>query len=118
VAADPQSGAMLDSLGWGYYRLGDYASAVQKLEQAVMLAPADAEVNDHLGDAYWSVGRKVEAGFQWRRVLTLAPDAALRAQVQAKLASPLGAGAPGAKAAGPPASAAPPASAPAETAAK
>jgi tetratricopeptide (TPR) repeat protein len=94
VDANPQSGAMIDSLGWGYYRLGDYKIAVEKLEEAVSLEPADADVNNHLGDAYWRVGRKIEAGFQWRRVLTLEPDEKLKAQVAAKLASPLGPDAP------------------------
>lgn len=85
VELDPQSGAMIDSLGWGYYRLGDYAKAVEKLEAAVELEPADPDVNDHLGDAYWRVGRQTEARFQWRRVLTLAPSAKVQAAVEMKL---------------------------------
>ncbi|MFI4933761.1 MAG: tetratricopeptide repeat protein [Caulobacterales bacterium] len=94
VDAEPQSGAMIDSLGWGYYRLGDYKMAVEKLEQAVTLEAADPDVNNHLGDAYWRVGRKTEAQFQWRRVLSLDPDDKLKAAVEAKLASPLGPDAP------------------------
>ena len=90
VAANPRSGAMVDSLGWAYYRLGDYKQAVEKLEQAVELEAGDPEVNDHLGDAYWKVGRRDEAQFQWRRVLTLKPDDKIRLRAQAKLASPLG----------------------------
>ena len=85
VNMDPHSGAMLDSLGWGYFRLGDYPKAVEQLEAAAALDPADPDVNDHLGDAYWRVGRKLEARFQWRRVLTLEPPAKLRAQVQTKI---------------------------------
>jgi len=86
VELQPQSGAMIDSLGWGYYRLGDYPAAVTKLEEAIVLEPGDPDVNNHLGDAYWRVGRKIEAGFQWRRVLTLDPPTKLRAEVDAKLA--------------------------------
>ncbi|HEY2707153.1 MAG TPA: tetratricopeptide repeat protein [Caulobacteraceae bacterium] len=88
--ADPQSGEIIDSLGWAYYRLGDFPSAVEKLEQAVTLEPAIAEVNDHLGDAYWRVGRRTEAEFQWRRVLSLNPSERLRIRAEAKLASPSG----------------------------
>ena len=85
VALQPRSGAIIDSLGWGYYRLGDYKQAVQTLERAVLLEPADPDVNDHLGDAYWRVGRKIEARFQWSRVLTIdAPDD-VKARAQAKL---------------------------------
>ena len=87
VDQNPQNGAMLDSLGWGYYRLGDYATAVEKLEAAVALDAADPDVNNHLGDAYWRVGRKTEAQYQWQRVLTLEPNAELRGQIETKLKS-------------------------------
>lgn len=90
VAARPQSGAMLDSLGWAYYRLGDYRMAVEKLEAAVELEPGDPDVNGHLGDAYWRAGRRIEAQFQWRRVLSLEPDAKQKAEAEAKLKDGLG----------------------------
>ncbi len=93
VSLNPQSGAMVDSLGWAYYRLGDYRNAVQQLESAVVLEAGDAEINDHLGDAYWRVGRLTEARFQWRRVLTLEPTPKLKASAEAKLKSGLDAGA-------------------------
>lgn len=89
VSLQPESGAMIDSLGWGYFRMGDYRDAVAQLEAAVVLEPGDPDVNDHLGDAYWRVGRKTEAGYQWRRVLTLDPSVKLKAEVEAKLASGL-----------------------------
>ncbi len=84
-AADPDDGNIQDSLGWAQYRQGQYEVAVDTLEQAVAKEPANAEINDHLGDAYWKVGRRREAGFQWNRVLTLDPDAERRAEVERKL---------------------------------
>lgn len=90
VATNPRSGAIVDSLGWAHYRLGDYKKAVEILEQAVELEAGDPEINNHLGDAYWMVGRKDEAGFQWRRVLTLKPDDKIKADAEAKLAKGLG----------------------------
>jgi tetratricopeptide (TPR) repeat protein len=85
VAATPDSGAIVDSLGWAYYRLGDYPRAVEQLEHAVELDAGDPDINDHLGDAYWKVGRRIEARFQWEAVLTMEPSAKLRAQVEQKL---------------------------------
>ena len=85
VSFQPDSGAMLDSLGWAYYRMGDFKQAVEKLESAVELEPSDPDVNNHLGDAYWHVDRKIEAQYQWRRVLTLEPSAKLKAEIDAKL---------------------------------
>lgn len=70
----PMSGAIIDSLGWAYYRLGDYVQALDWLELAVRLEPADPTLNDHLGDVYWRLGRRIEARFQWQRTLSLDPD--------------------------------------------
>ncbi|MEQ1493331.1 MAG: hypothetical protein ABL932_22565, partial [Terricaulis sp.] len=36
--------------------------------------PADATLNEHLGDAYWRMDRRIEARFQWQRALTFSPD--------------------------------------------
>jgi Flp pilus assembly protein TadD len=55
------------------------------LERAVELDAGEPEINDHLGDAYWRVGRLEEARFQWRRVLTLEPDGKLKAAAETKL---------------------------------
>lgn len=90
VAANPRSGAVVDSLGWAHYRLGDFKKAVEILEQAVELEAGDPEINNHLGDAYWMVGRKDEAVFQWKRVLTLKPDDKIKADAEKKLASGVG----------------------------
>ncbi|MEO1188894.1 MAG: tetratricopeptide repeat protein [Pseudomonadota bacterium] len=69
---DPENGAITDSLGWAYYKLGNYERAIFYLERATELAPDVAEILDHLGDAYWQVGRFKEAGFQWQRALKYA----------------------------------------------
>ncbi|MEM7458739.1 MAG: tetratricopeptide repeat protein [Pseudomonadota bacterium] len=69
---DPESGAITDSLGWAYYKLGNYERAIFYLERATELAPDISEILDHLGDAYWQVGRFKEAGFQWQRALKYA----------------------------------------------
>lgn len=81
----PDSGAIVDSLGWARYRLRDYPAAVRDLEKAVGLDAADPEVNLHLGDAYWRTGRRLEAQYQWKRVLTLQADARIKALAQARL---------------------------------
>lgn len=70
----PNSGYIIDSLGWGLYRLGRYDEAVGQMEKAVQFMPIDPIVNDHLGDVYWAVGRKREAEFQWQRALSFITD--------------------------------------------
>nr|WP_174822331.1 tetratricopeptide repeat protein [Ruegeria arenilitoris] len=70
VAIQPDSGYIVDSLGWVLFRLGRYDEAVEHMERAVELMAVDPVVNDHLGDVYWAVGRTREADFQWRRALS------------------------------------------------
>ncbi|MGE4280556.1 MAG: tetratricopeptide repeat protein [Magnetospirillum sp.] len=70
----PRDGAIVDSLGWALYRLGEYQEAVKVLERAVELKAEDPTINDHLGDAYWQVGRVTEAMFQWKRAMGLDPE--------------------------------------------
>ena len=74
VELRPTDGYIIDSLGWAYYRLGQYPEAVRELEKAIELKPADPVINDHLGDAYWRVGRKLEAKFQWNHARDLNPE--------------------------------------------
>jgi Flp pilus assembly protein TadD len=85
VELRPRDGAIVDSLGWAFYRLGDLPRAVRWLERAVELKPGDPTINDHLGDAYWRTGRKREAGFQWERSLKLNPEPKDREQTERKL---------------------------------
>ncbi len=73
VAGEPDSGYIVDSLGWAYYRLGRFDEALEHMERAVELMPTDAVLNDHLGDVFWALGRKREARFQWQRALSLGP---------------------------------------------
>ncbi|MBS1302096.1 tetratricopeptide repeat protein [Loktanella sp. SALINAS62] len=85
VAGRPDSGAIIDSLGWVYYTLGRYREAVEPLEAAAALEATDPIVNDHLGDAYWAVGRQREARFQWQRALSFEPEPDLADRIRAKL---------------------------------
>ena len=89
VALRPQSGAIVDSLGWAHFQRGDYDEALIHLEQAAALEPADPTVTEHLGDVYWRVGRETEARFQWERALELEPGERARAGLEKKLKSGL-----------------------------
>ena len=47
---------------------------MRELEKAVELKPGDPTINDHLGDAYWRVGRRLEARFQWDHAKASNPE--------------------------------------------
>src|ERR1700687_3479417 len=81
----PDDGYIVDSLGWAYYRIGNYDDAVKNLERAVELRPEDPTINDHLGDAYWRVGRTLEATFQWSHARDLKPEEGELKKIEEKL---------------------------------
>ena len=70
VALEPTNGAFLDSLGWAYFRLGQYAMAETNLQKAIERQPSDASIHDHLGQVYEKTGRLKLAVAQWERSMT------------------------------------------------
>ena len=60
---------IIDSVGWGYYLIGDYISAEKYLKRAVELMPYDPITNDHYGDVLWKLNRKIQARYFWEAVL-------------------------------------------------
>jgi tetratricopeptide (TPR) repeat protein len=85
VEQRPDDGYIVDSLGWAYFRTGNYEEAVKNLERAVLLKPDDPTINDHLGDAYWRVGRTLEAHFQWAQAKDFKPEDDELATLEKKL---------------------------------
>lgn len=72
---DPENGAYLDSLGWYYYRKGDFARALTELLHAAdLINPPDPVVYEHIGDTYKSLGNTAMALTYWQKGLTLDPQ--------------------------------------------
>ena len=70
VDLDPQNGANLDSLGWVYFKMGQYGPAEENLKKAIDRTPTDASIHDHLGEIYEKTGRLKLAVAQWERSMT------------------------------------------------
>lgn len=65
VQLEPTNYAYLDSLGWVYFRMGQYTKAEDDLQQAISRGASDPTVHDHLGDVYERTGRLKQAAAQW-----------------------------------------------------
>jgi tetratricopeptide (TPR) repeat protein len=79
VDQEPANGAYLDSLGWAYFKLGQYDLAEDNLTKASQHMGADPTVQEHLGDLYQKTGRLKLAATHWERALeewnkTVAPE--------------------------------------------
>jgi tetratricopeptide (TPR) repeat protein len=81
----PDSYHIIDSLGWAYYKKGDFGKALLYLEKAMEIESTDPIVNDHLGDVLWMLGRKREAKFQWKKSLSFNPESVDKKNTEDKL---------------------------------
>jgi len=69
----PHDAAITDSMGWGYYRLGNLDKSLEFLRRAFKL-DADPDIAAHLGEVLWVHGEKDEAKKIWSDNLKLHPD--------------------------------------------
>lgn len=60
----------LDSYGWALFKKGELEKSLTMLEFAKGLQPKNPVIIDHLADVYWSLGRKREAIYEWKKALT------------------------------------------------
>jgi len=73
LALDPDNGAYTDSLGWFYYKKGNFKEALRYIGKAASLL-SDPEIYDHLGDVYLKLGDSSSAKINWEKSLKLDPQ--------------------------------------------
>lgn len=69
----PDDPAIIDSLGWAYYRKGEYVQALAYLQRAFDILK-DPEIAAHLGEVLWVTGRRDDARKVWDEALRDAPE--------------------------------------------
>ncbi len=74
LAADPDNGAYLDSLGWVYFQQGDYQAAFDWLVRAANERPDDPVILEHLGRALARLGEQDRAREVLQRALAAGGD--------------------------------------------
>jgi tetratricopeptide (TPR) repeat protein len=80
----PDDASIVDSLGWAQFKRGKVDAAIDTLQLAATKDPTQAEIHEHLGDALFTSGRRVEARFAWNAALITAEEDIAR-RVKAKL---------------------------------
>lgn len=76
LAESPENSHYLDTIGWVYYKMGDYQKALVSIQQSVDRDASSAEVHEHLGDVYEKLGEREKAVSSWKKALELEPDRA------------------------------------------
>nr|WP_237220022.1 tetratricopeptide repeat protein [Sphingomonas arenae] len=83
-ALAPDNASITDSLGWAQFKRGRVEQAIATLQQAAAKDPSQAEIQEHLGDALYTVGRKFEARHAWNAALITAEDE-VKERIESKL---------------------------------
>lgn len=73
MTLDPKDAAIIDSMGWVQFRLGNHNEAINYLRQALELTQ-DSEVAAHLGEVLFAAGKKDEAINVLKSALKTWPD--------------------------------------------
>ena len=73
LALTPDDAAVIDSMGWIEFRLGNVQAAYELLKQAYAKLD-DPEIAAHLGEVLWQLGRQSEAREIWTAALAADPD--------------------------------------------
>ena len=71
VAKEPKNASYLDTIGWIYFKLGDFEIAKKNIEAAIKLEEKNATILDHLGDIYFKLGQKEKAKKFWNDAFSL-----------------------------------------------
>jgi tetratricopeptide (TPR) repeat protein len=69
------AGYIEDTLGWVYFKLGEYSQSRIHLERAIDLQPNDQVILEHLGDLYYVMEYYDEAEQAYRDALKIDPEA-------------------------------------------
>jgi len=88
VQAQPENKSYRDSLGWAYFRLGDFQRAKIELEKAAAGDSPEGVILDHLGDTFQQLGNVKKARELWKQAIKQFDpqrDMKLRKVVQDKL---------------------------------
>ncbi len=86
LSLEPENGAYLDSLGWLYYRKGNYSQALRNLLRAERNmkdeGATDPVVYDHIGDTYLKLGNVDEALRYWKKALSHGDNSEIQIKVE------------------------------------
>jgi tetratricopeptide (TPR) repeat protein len=70
----PDEVAIIDSMGWVQYRLGNSEAALRYLRQAYEISEYDGEIGAHLGEVLWVTGDEDGARKVWEQARQRHPD--------------------------------------------
>jgi tetratricopeptide (TPR) repeat protein len=81
----PDDGYIIDSLGWVYFKRGEYEKALIEIDKAYQKLPNDPTIAEHLGDVYAILKNYAKAKEHYERSITLEKDNEKKKIIKKKL---------------------------------
>lgn len=82
INGDPNNASYLDTVGWVFYKLGDFENAKIYIQKSLDTGEASATVLDHMGDIYLKLNQSKKAKDFWDRALKMDPS---KSEIKAKI---------------------------------
>ncbi len=73
VEKEPENSSYLDTIGWVYYKLGDYSKAEEYIQKAIDKDEGNAVLFDHLADIFSKQNKNEKAIEYWEKAIELDP---------------------------------------------
>ena len=74
IQLEPKNSSFLDTIGWVYFKMGDYENAKKYIQQSIEVGGEKAVILDHLGDAEYKLGNKDKAMELWKKAFETDPS--------------------------------------------
>jgi Flp pilus assembly protein TadD len=84
---EPNNPAIIDSLGWAYFKMNQLDLAEVHLRKAAAGLMTNSVIQDHLGDTLFKLGNFDEAAHAWERALAGDGDSIERETIERKIKS-------------------------------
>ncbi|MCI5071627.1 tetratricopeptide repeat protein [bacterium] len=82
----PDNAYIMDSLGWAYYKKGEYTQAMKYLKMAHGNRSDESIIKEHIADTYAKMEQKSKAKVWYKKILKMNPNAEDQKRIESKLA--------------------------------
>lgn len=82
----PESGYILDTLGWVLYKRGKWREALLHLEQAFQISQKESVIAEHLGEVYRKLKKFKKSAFYFKKAMELEKDSSKRKSLEKRMA--------------------------------
>ncbi len=90
LESEGEGAGVKDTIGWYYYKIGDFKSSEYYLREAAMLDPENALVRGHLALTFFEMKKNTEAAAEAKNIMDTLPDGPLKEKLRTFMSKGMG----------------------------